>query len=106
MNRRADATARAPGVPGPRGGSAGDSRSPTPHRPVTDALTRAGVAPAAPSDRGDNLSAAGATPASTLVDGRPDRGDAVGRAEGAPLDLREGIGDPLPESSCERWPEH
>jgi hypothetical protein len=45
MNRQADATARVPGVPGPRGGSAGGVESPAAHRPVTDALARAGAPP-------------------------------------------------------------
>jgi hypothetical protein len=113
MNRRTDGTAGAPGVPGPRGGVTGDiggtpaaSLSSSLHRPVKDARNRAGASPAAPSNRGDSLSAAGVVPASTLVDPWTERDAAGGRAEGAPLDLHEGIRDPRDPEGCKRWPEH
>jgi hypothetical protein len=112
MNRRTDGTAGAPGVPGLRGGVAGDSAG-TPaasvssslHRPVNDARNRAGATTAAPSRRGDSLSAVVVAPASTLDDDRTERDASAGRAEGAPLDLHEVIRDPLARG-CQRWPEH
>jgi len=74
-------------------------------------LDAAGATAAAPSNRGENLSAAAGATASTLDDDRTERGAASvgprpsGRADGAPLDLHEGISDPA-EGGCLRWPEH
>jgi hypothetical protein len=50
------------------------------------------------------LSAAGVAPASTLVGDRTESDALAGRAEGAPLDLHEGISDPA-AGGCPRWPE-
>jgi len=80
MNRRADGTARVPGVPGPRGavvggvtGTTAPPLSSLEHRPVTAPVNRAGATAAAPSNRGDNLSAAAGVHASTLDDDRAKR---------------------------------
>src|SRR4051812_30604576 len=78
MSRRADGTAPLPGAPGCRGTGAREHGTDdcgaaelAPHRPVTDASNRAGAVPAAPSNRGDNLSAADAAPASALAHADP-----------------------------------
>jgi hypothetical protein len=52
------------------------------------------------------LRAAGGAPASTLTQQRTPPTARCGRADGAALDLHEGIGDPLPDNACARWPEH
>ena len=80
----------------PHGRSAGSAAARAPsHRPV-EALTAADTAPAAPLDRGDKASAAGAVAASNL---------AGATTEGGALDLHEGICDPAADG-CARWPEH
>ncbi len=78
MSRADDGSARAPGVPGPRGTEArgastgGHGTLPsTPHRPVTAAFDGAGASAAAPSNRGDNQRAAAGAHASPLAPAPP-----------------------------------
>jgi len=78
MSRAADGSARAPGVPGPRGteargASTGGPGTPpsSPHRPVTAAFDGAGASAAAPSNRGDNQRAAAGAHASPLAPAPP-----------------------------------
>ena len=78
MGRAADGSARAPGVPGPRGteargASTGGPGTPpsTRHRPVRAALDGAGGPAAAPSNRGDSPRAAAGAPASPLAHSAP-----------------------------------
>jgi len=103
MNRRADGTAREPGVPGPRGASAGGvtgtdatALSSLERRPVTGLFDAAGAPAAAPSNRGDNLSVAAGANASTVDDDLPERdGSRQATARSAvALDLHEGISTP------------
>jgi hypothetical protein len=109
MNRRADATARVPGLPGPRGGSSGDhATSLDSHRPVKAVRTTAGAATAAPSNSGGQGCAAGVVPASGLATVLRELDPALVRApQERALDLHKGISDPLTVSGrCKRWPEH
>ena len=78
MSSRAEPTAGAPGVPGPRGGTDGRAAPyRSLHRPVTDALTAAGAGPTSPSNHGDNISAGGAASASDLPHARRQPGSAT-----------------------------
>ena len=107
MNRRADATARAPGVPGPRGGSSGDhATSLDSHRPVQDARTAAGAATAARSNSGGQGCAAGVAPASSLATATRELDPASRAPQGRALDLHEGIRTADVRTGCPRWPEH
>src|SRR5580765_5688148 len=99
MNRQPDATARVPGLSGPRGGSSGDhATSADPHRPVQDARTAGGAATAARSNSGGQNCAAGVVPASNLATVAQALDPVLRAPQERALDLHEGIRDPLEHS--------